>query len=127
MQIPSGLSAPLFISMNLPKVDDIPAGATLRPGAMILEISTPPMFGAAGDETRFFKFPVYPVGSSRLPTPENTRAAFDFLLATSAHACGAVAQLAELSRCERARSAASSFAKNESRRVREYAAGSKGR
>jgi hypothetical protein len=127
MQIHSGLSAPLFISMNSPKIEDIPAGAALRPGAMILEISTPPMFGAAGDETRFFKFPVYPIGALRLPTPENTQAAFSFLLATSAFARDAVAQLAELSRCERARSAASNFAKSKSRRVREYATGSKGR
>lgn len=88
---------PLFFLLTKPKIEDIPVGATLRPGELLLWIQTPPVFGNNGDERRDFCFPVY-LGENVELSPANALLAFDLLTARSAVVRAAVEELKTLAR-----------------------------
>lgn len=106
---PGEPSTPLYLTLFPPKVSDIPAGATLGADGMCLEIATPPVFGEAKNERRFFVFPVYLPLQMRVPTPENTLLAFNMLHATSPAVQRAVSELAALARTPAARAFAKAY------------------
>lgn len=101
-------SAPLLLTLFRPTLNDVPRGATLRGGEMCLEIATPPVFGPARNERRFFVFPVLLPPEFRDETPENAFRAFEVLHATNGTVRNAVTQLAELARNPAARAFAQS-------------------
>lgn len=111
-----GPSAPLHLTLFRPTLSDIPVGATLRRGEMCLEIATPPVFGPAKNERRFFVFPIQLPPEFREETPQNVLLAFEVLRATSPDAREAIAQLTELARTPAARA----FARSQAVRAHEH-------
>lgn len=92
------VSAPLVIGLVPPKVSDIPAGASITPGCLLLHISTLPVFGAEKNETRYYNFPVDLPPPYNTPNQENALLAFHLMRATSPIVHQAVEELLVLAR-----------------------------
>ncbi|WP_139790696.1 hypothetical protein [Rhizobium rhizosphaerae] len=92
------MSAPLLFGLHAPKVTDIPPGATIKPGCLLLHISTMPVFGQNRDETRFYNFPVYLPSPFNTPSQKNALLAFEYVRATCPTVRKAVKELQVLAR-----------------------------
>lgn len=99
----SGVGCPLFLRLFRPTLADIPVGGTVKPGLMLLEISTPPVFGKAGNEHRFLRYPIYPGLDEDTASPADTVTALSVLTLTNQQIYQDVEALKTLARTPLAR------------------------
>ncbi len=99
----SAIGCPIFLHLFRPTLADIPVGAAVRPGLMVLEISTPPVFGEAKNERRFLQYPVYPAPGVDPTSPAAAVSALWALMSASEQVSEKVEELKAMARAPSSR------------------------
>jgi hypothetical protein len=94
----SAIGCPIFLNLFRPTLADIPVGAAVRPGLMVLEICTPPVFGEAKNERRFLQYPVYPAPGVDLTSPAAAVSALWALMSANERVSETIEELKALAR-----------------------------
>lgn len=92
------VSCPIFLHLFRPTLAEIPVGAAVRPGLLVLEIFTPPVFGECANERRYLRFPVYLRPGTDPASPRAAIAAFHALTQSDEMIRDKVEELKELAR-----------------------------